>query len=438
MGTVFRKKRGGKPYGYWIAKWRDGAGIVRTESTACKGKREAMSRLSELEARAERERAGLLTPSEARAAEWATMPIERHTADYISALKSRGRTARHARDMEFKLKRVASELHFRRIADLSRTALETWLGAQREEGMPARTSNAYAGAAVAFGNWLLRAGRASVNPFAGIEKVNEAADRRHVRRALSPEELGRLLEAAEARPLHDVLAVRVGPNKGKAKANVRPEAQETARRLGIERALFYRLMAYTGLRYNEAKTLCIADLVLDGPRPTVTLRAEHEKARKGATLPLQGDLASRLSKYLQDRIAWDRADSERLGKPIPARLDEKAPLFPNAPTSVRVFDRDLVAAGLAYRDERGKIVKTDARGRTLDIHSLRGTYASMLAAAGVPLATAQVLMRHSTPALTMKHYVDPGMLDTAGAVGRLPVLDCTPEQARKNTPGVGQ
>ena len=88
---------------------------------------------------------------------------------------------------------------------------------------------------------------------------------------------------------------------------------------------------------------------------------------------------------------------------------------------MRVCDRDLVAAGLATYDKQTKRThKADARGRTLDIHSLRGTFASMMAATGVPLATAQVLMRHSTPTLTAKHYVDPAMLDTAGAVERLP------------------
>jgi hypothetical protein len=117
-------------------------------------------------------------------------------------------------------------------------------------------------------------------------------------------------------------------------------------------------------------------------------------------------------------------------------LQSGAALFPDAPASVRVFDRDLVAAGLASWGADGKIQKKDSRGRTLDIHSLRGTFASMLAAAGVPLATAQVLMRHSTPALTARHYVDPAMLDTAGAVERLP--DFSPaESARAHVAQAG-
>jgi len=78
----------------------------------------------------------------------------------------------------------------------------------------------------------------------------------------------------------------------------------------------------------------------------------------------------------------------------------------------RVFDRDLEAAG---------IPKHDHRGRVADVHSLRVTFISGLAAAGVPLATAQILARHSDPKLTANVYTDPHMLDLRGAVESIPV-----------------
>ena len=88
--------------------------------------------------------------------------------------------------------------------------------------------------------------------------------------------------------------------------------------------------------------------------------------------------------------------------------------------SCKEFDKDLLAAGLATKEKKRRIQKTDSRGRTLDIHSLRGTFAIMLTASGVPLASAQVLMRHSILTLTARHYVDPAMLNTVGAVESLP------------------
>ena len=86
---------------------------------------------------------------------------------------------------------------------------------------------------------------------------------------------------------------------------------------------------------------------------------------------------------------------------------------------------DLVSAGLARVENRaGKevVVKTDDRGRTIDIHALRHTFGTHLSKAGVSLRTAQAAMRHSDPSLTANVYTDPKLLDVAGAVASLPDL----------------
>jgi hypothetical protein len=46
----------------------------------------------------------------------------------------------------------------------------------------------------------------------------------------------------------------------------------------------------------------------------------------------------------------------------------------------------------------------------------------MLAKAGVPLTTTQRLMRHSTPVITAKLYIDVDPLDMANALGLLPTF----------------
>ena len=102
----------------------------------------------------------------------------------------------------------------------------------------------------------------------------------------------------------------------------------------------------------------------------------------------------------------------------------------------RVFDGDLVAAG---------IPKTDAQGRTLDIHCLRHTFATLLARNGVSPATAQKLMRHGPSASLravspsngdirlrtcppkpwrrrMNIYTHLDLADTASAVAALPTI----------------
>ena len=92
---------------------------------------------------------------------------------------------------------------------------------------------------------------------------------------------------------------------------------------------------------------------------------------------------------------------------------------------IRIFDRDLVFAGLARiekRDGKEVVVKTDDRGRTIDVHALRHTFGTQGSKVGVPLRTAQAAMRHSDPSLTANVYTDPKLLDVAGAVASLPYL----------------
>ncbi|MFN0131471.1 MAG: hypothetical protein ACKVW3_02905 [Phycisphaerales bacterium] len=106
---------------------------------------------------------------------------------------------------------------------------------------------------------------------------------------------------------------------------------------------------------------------------------------------------------------------------VPAARGNDQPRFDVPDGLIRNFDHDLVFAGLARVEKRGGkeiVLKTDDRGRTIDVHALR--HAPLKA--GVPLRTAQAAMRHSDPSLTANVYTDPKLLDVAGAVARLPNL----------------
>lgn len=81
------------------------------------------------------------------------------------------------------------------------------------------------------------------------------------------------------------------------------------------------------------------------------------------------------------------------------------------------------------RDGNEVVVKTDDRGRTIDIHALRHTFGTHLSKAGVPLRTAQAAMRHSDPSLTANVYTDPKLLDVAGAVASPPDLPLGPVES---------
>ena len=63
----------------------------------------------------------------------------------------------------------------------------------------------------------------------------------------------------------------------------------------------------------------------------------------------------------------------------------------------------LEAAGIVqcrFVEENGVRRRMDV----VDLHSLRGTYCTLMAIAKVPLVVAQKRMRHSTPALTANVY----------------------------------
>jgi integrase len=126
----------------------------------------------------------------------------------------------------------------------------------------------------------------------------------------------------------------------------------------------------------------------------VSLRSENEKNRRGSTVPLRSDLAGDLRGWVAGRPIDDLVFN------VPAGL-------------LRIFDRDLVAAG---------IDKIDERGRRVHLHALRMSTATHLSAAGVAPRTAQALMRHSDMKLTMATYTDERLLNSAGAVALLPDL----------------
>ncbi len=291
--------------------------------------------------------------------------------------------------------------------------LERWLVSQAKRGMAARTRNTYLGSAAAFAEWCVESRRLTINPLASVPRGDEKTDRRRIRRAMTEVELSKLLDVARRRTLLDALTVRTGKNKGKLVADVRDEVRDRLDALGRERALTYKTLVLTGLRRGELASLTLGQLRLDGPTPYVELDAADEKNREGAWLPLRTDLADDLRQWLADRLQSLQSDARGLDEPIPVRLPADMPLF-DVPTGLaRILDRDLKAAGIPKRDDRG---------RTIDVHALRTTFGTLLSAGGVALRTAQAAMRHSDPSLTANVYTDPRLLDVAGALDALPAL----------------
>jgi len=92
------------------------------------------------------------------------------------------------------------------------------------------------------------------------------------------------------------------------------------------------------------------------------------------------------------------------------------------------LENDTDAAGSDCRTKQNgysdlKAVSIQCVGtdkRTIDVHSLRKIFGTLLAKAGVPLTTVQRLMRHSSPILTAQLYIDVELVDMMQALNQLP------------------
>ncbi len=387
----------------YYAKYRDGNGVVQEVATGCRDKQAAKTKLAALLSIADKVRVGSLTATDVQVGEHSKTPLAEHIADYIADLKSRGVAADRIRTSETRFNAACDGCGFRWLRDLNAEALRKWLRSQPE--MSAATYNWHSALWVAFGWWLTgrrlegkrqsQTGerRLSSNPFEGLGKRNEKDDRRRIARALTLDEMRRLLDKATRRPLEDALTVRRGKNKGKLVAKVSDARRVKLERLGVERALIYKTLILTGLRANELRTLRKGELSF-GDVPFLVLRSSNEKSRKGSTIPLKSDLADELREWCKDRKATDLVFS------VPTGL-------------LRILNRDLEAAGIAKIDEN--------EGR-VHLHAMRHSTGTHLSAAGVSPRTAQAVMRHSNISLTMNTYTDERLLETSAAVEHLPDL----------------
>ncbi len=438
----------------FFADYRDGNGHLRRVATGCKDETAARAILAGLEKRAEKVRSGIITTAENAMADHQHTALAEHLAEFIATMQAGGRSASHVTGTERLIQRVIDELTLRRLSDIQAAKVERWLGQQtlaqsNKPAMGARTRNSYLIALRSFCNWCVERDRLPFNPLARISHADEKVDQRRQRRALTEAELSKLLIVARLRPLAEFGRETVttpGQDTGTRQKRSRatwtlkplkfdelPDAVELARerltdnptflarqeRLGIERALAYKLAVTTGLRRGELASLTVGQLDLDGDFPHVRLKAADEKNRQGNSIPLRRDVADELREWVSSlriggagstNVLAFRRDAVAVELPASTRLLTIPKAF------CRILDRDLKAAGIPKRDDRG---------RTIDVHALRHTFGTMLSVAGVAPRVAQAAMRHSSIDLTMNAYTDPRLLDVQGAVESLPSLSVT-------------
>jgi len=391
----------------WYIEYVDGQG-VRRRVPGFKDKKATQNLASELERQAERQRAGIVDQRSIDVSEHMGRPIREHVEAYQLSLD--GASSWHISETIRRLGRLIKDCQFARLRDIQAEPVQQWCRHRESEGMSPRTRNTHTGSLRAFVRWAIQDGRLSADPLETLGKAAEQEDVRRRRRALSEDELIRLLEAAERRPLEDAMMIRRGKRKGQLAAKVNDDRRRELIRLGRERALIYKTLILTGLRRNELATLTWNDLSLDDGPAWLTLRPENEKSRKGESVAIRADLAEELRQWRIEKSAS-----------LPG-----AAVFMVPKQLVRILDRDLVLAGIS---------KVDDQGLVIDVHAFRHTTATYMAKAGVAARTAQAHMRHSDVRLTLGAYTDPRLLDHGEALEALPQLDQRKHPDRQRATG---
>ncbi len=431
----------------FTAKYRNGSGLVVEQSTGCRDESAARQVLADLVRRAELVKAKVMTAAEDSAADHQTFPLDEHFTAYLNKLEAEGTTAGHRKNVRRCINRLAAECGWQRLIDITRDSLERWLARQRRGGMGARTRNLHRSAIVAFCNWSVETSRIVVNPIARVAQADEKSDRRRQRRSLTEDELNKLLRVARWRPLGEYgrETVRKADEKTtgrrtwtkapltldtldgaveRARESMRenPAFVEQLDSIGRERTLIYKSLVLTGLRKGELSSITVSQADLDGPVAFLILDAADEKERRGADVPLRADLAADLRHWLADKLTTLQDECRRLGEPVPKQLPPETPLFRVPRDLSKILYRDLAAAGIPRKDERGW---------TIDVHAMRHSFGTLLNKAGIAPRTVQAAMRHSSIDLTMNTYTDPKLLDIHGALDGLPALSLDAEPKRE-------
>jgi integrase len=383
----------------WYACWKEGDRQVRVPLCTDKGAAKVM--LGDLLRKRERGEAGMVDEFK----EHKTRAITDHLKDYLGSVRGSGKVSseKYFDEKQRILKAVFAACGVKTLADLTSERLDKYL-----DGLTcsAGTKRVHHTAINAFAVWLVQKKRIAANPLATVARpVGGKVVRK--RRALKPDELQRLLDAARERPLADASHNRGGrPKKGRrnAKKRVAHKAklseQEVARltRLGRERALLYKAAVYTGLRKGELAALRVCHLNLDRkPYPSLELPGEFTKNDDDARLLLVPALAEELRNW----VAECGKGPNDLVFAVPEKMTP-------------IMKRDLARAVVLYKDDRD---------RYADFHALRKSAGTMLGVAGVPVRIRQLFMRHGDIRLTMQTYDDSDFAALEEAVRALEKLN---------------
>ncbi|MEK6675882.1 MAG: tyrosine-type recombinase/integrase [Planctomycetota bacterium] len=217
----------------WYIDYRDVASDTVKTVKGFTDRKATEQRAAELERTSERTAVGLID----RFAEECRRPLLEQVEEWKAALMAKGSTRTYA---ELSAQRVKSVLKATKSAswpELNANKVSADLAERRLQGLSVESSNHYLRRLKQFCRWMVRTKGAPSNPLESLTLQNARTDRRHDRRALTADELRRLITTTETG------VTRFGMT-------------------GPDRVVLYRLAVETGLRASELRSLTWNDLSL--------------------------------------------------------------------------------------------------------------------------------------------------------------------------------
>lgn len=337
----------------WAVEWTDENGRTRAR-TVGRDKRMATAALTRYEDRAARRRHGL--PDHAGEAQARGRPIMAVVSEYLAVLAGGDTSPAYREQVRQRLASIQRGCGWETWPDVSADGLVMYLGRLRDTkrkgydtGLSPASLNGYLRAAQTFTNWYA-ARLQERNPLKGIKPYPEAKDRRRSRRILTDEEFARLLDATVRAPR-------------RCRTIIRP----------ADRAILYRVAAYSGLRASELARLTPAHLRLDADPPAIVV---YGKGKREESTAIPGFLADILRGWIAGKKAGARL--------WPGKWAEHR-------RQVLWLRRDSKRAGL---------------GPGVTFHSLRRRYVTALIRAGNEADVVRRMARHRDLRTTMNYYAE--------------------------------
>jgi integrase len=375
MGSIFRQqyyvtvrgKRVKRESKKWYIQWKRADGTT-VRAPAYTDRAASLQMLARKEREAALQIEGMIDATTTQL----SRPIAEHIADFVQHLADKKRAEDYRDTTETRITRICEFGKITTAPELTQSRVDSALAAfsdptKWDKPFSAATRNQYLTAIKGFAQWLVGERRLADNPIARMEKLSTDGEETMIRRPLTPAELSATIQATVDGPPR--LRIR-----------------------GPDRAALYVLASQTGFRRREMSRVTPSSFTF-GEEPEVKLPGKATKNKKRAGIELRRDVAAFFQAYLTGK-----PDSEPVWR-----------LTKNAHTATMIR-ADMDAAGVKWRDGI----------EVADFHSLRETYVTELALAGVVPKVLQQLARHSTSDLTMNKYAKPRQEHRRAAVESTP------------------